>query len=101
MTMSYISAIPLLRQGAYLRYQENLTHRLALLQCRLRSICLCQRVLTVDVDLELTTPNPCKNVARAFLEFLARCRIRAEIHPGKVEAALGAQQTCVNWCDRT
>src|SRR3989442_15929322 len=54
----------------------------------------------MDVDLELTAPDPIKNVARAFLEFLARRRVRAEIHPGEVETALGTEQARVDRCDR-
>src|SRR5215470_20138383 len=69
-------------------------------ECRLRSGCLCQQVLTVDMDLELTAPDPIKNVARAFLEFLARRRVRAEIHSGQIEAALSAEQARVDWRDR-
>src|SRR5437870_269207 len=83
------------------RYQEDLAHRLTLLECRLRSGCLSQRVLAMDVDLQLTAADPIKNVARAFLELLARRRVRAEIHPGEVEAALGTEQARVDRCDRT
>src|SRR5262245_4417962 len=49
--------------GDCLRYQEDLAHRLALLECRLRFGCLCQWILAPDVDFELTARDPCKNVA--------------------------------------
>src|SRR5262245_54813854 len=103
MTMSYISAICLLQPpvgrkfyACSSRYQKDLAHRLALFECRLRSGCLCQRVLTMHVDLELTTPDPCKDIARAFFEFRARRCIGAEVHPREIETALGAEQTRVN-----
>src|SRR5438876_9471634 len=80
--------------------QEDLANRLAVLERGLRFARLRQRVLAVDVDLQLTAPDPAKDVARACLELLACRRVRAEIHSGQIEAALGAEQARVHRRDR-
>src|SRR5262249_53396224 len=82
-------------------YEEDLANRLAVLERRLRLGRLRQRILAVDMDFQPTTPHPIKNLAGAFLELEARRRIGAEIHPGEIEAALGAEQARIDWRDRT
>ena len=76
--------------------QEDLADRLAMLERRLRFGRLRQWVLAEDVDLQLAAPDPAKDVARPLLELWARRRVRAEIHPGEVEAAFGAEQAGVD-----
>src|SRR2546428_12733679 len=96
-----LSLLSLSRSMRVSWHQEDLAYRLTVLERSLRFGCLCQRVLAVDVDLQLTAADPIKDVTRACLELLARRRVRAEIHPGEVEAALGAEQARIDRRDRT